>query len=75
MGKFQVLGKRGSLECAEFKVAIKLTFPGCDKLYEVCMASQCNLNEEVFQVLNLVTMLEVSFMTYFTRHCHVIWRS
>ena len=58
MDKTQALVKRGSLECAEFKVAIRLTFPGCDKLYGVCLASLSDLNKKVFQILN-----SVSFMT------------
>ena len=73
MVKIQALGKQGSVECAEFKVAVKLTFPCCDKLYEVCMASQYNLNEEVLQVLNLVTILEVSFMTYILLDAAVLY--
>ena len=39
MVKTEALGKRGSLECAEFDVAIRLTFPGCNKLYEICLSS------------------------------------
>jgi len=35
MDQTKALGKQGSLECAEFKVSIRLTFPGCDKCTEI----------------------------------------